>query len=105
MKDANTLCVDGDDIRVYSSEKPEDLPWAEEGKLTWCSNVQARLAHVKTLCVILHAGAKRVLFSHPADAESDVDRTIVYGVNHETLNAQMIVSCRMHPVPLTRLCR
>ncbi|GIR69966.1 MAG: hypothetical protein CM15mP74_12170 [Halieaceae bacterium] len=37
----------------------------------------------------LHSGAGRVLFSHPA--ESDVDATIVYGVNTETLSADMDV--------------
>ncbi|MCH1609945.1 MAG: hypothetical protein L7S53_01415 [Luminiphilus sp.] len=35
----------------------------------------------------LHSGAGRVLFSHPA--ESDVDATIVYGVNTETLSGDM----------------
>lgn len=37
------------------------------------------------------AGAKKVLFSHPGAA--DLDNTIIYGVNHETLTAeQRIVS-------------
>jgi D-erythrose 4-phosphate dehydrogenase len=35
----------------------------------------------------LQAGAARVLFSHPA--ESDVDATIVYGINHASLDASM----------------
>ncbi|MGO2343914.1 erythrose-4-phosphate dehydrogenase [Vibrio litoralis] len=33
----------------------------------------------------IQAGAKRVLFSHPGG--NDVDNTIIYGVNHETLTA------------------
>ena len=37
----------------------------------------------------LHAGAGRVLFSHPA--ESDVDATIVFGVNDQALTADMDV--------------
>ena len=37
----------------------------------------------------LHAGASRVLFSQPA--ESDVDETIVYGVNSDSLSAGMTV--------------
>ncbi|MCF7353912.1 erythrose-4-phosphate dehydrogenase [Vibrio sp. CK2-1] len=34
----------------------------------------------------IQAGAKRVLFSHPGG--NDVDNTIIYGVNHETLTAE-----------------
>lgn len=34
----------------------------------------------------IQAGAKKVLFSHPG--ASDVDNTIIYGVNHETLQAK-----------------
>ena len=34
----------------------------------------------------LEAGARRVLFSQPA--ESDVDATLVYGINHEQLSAE-----------------
>ena len=37
----------------------------------------------------LQAGASRVLFSQPA--ESDVDETIVYGVNSDSLSAEMTV--------------
>jgi glyceraldehyde-3-phosphate dehydrogenase type I len=40
----------------------------------------------------LHSGAKRVLFSQPA--ESDVDATIVYGCNHQQLTgSEKIISC------------
>ena len=35
----------------------------------------------------LTAGAKKVLFSHPADA--DIDATIIYGINHDSLTAAM----------------
>jgi erythrose-4-phosphate dehydrogenase len=35
----------------------------------------------------LHAGARRVLFSQPAEA--DVDATVVFGINHEVLTAEM----------------
>lgn len=35
-----------------------------------------------------HSGAKRVLLSQPAAAATDVDATIVYGVNHELLTPQ-----------------
>ncbi|HBV77279.1 MULTISPECIES: erythrose-4-phosphate dehydrogenase [Vibrio] len=34
----------------------------------------------------IQAGAKRVLFSHPG--ANDVDNTVIYGVNHETLTAE-----------------
>jgi D-erythrose 4-phosphate dehydrogenase len=37
----------------------------------------------------LQAGARRVLFSQPAEA--DVDATVVYGINHEVLTARMSI--------------
>ena len=86
VKDAQTLCVDGDDIRVYSSEKPEDLPWNEE-RIDVVLECTGAFGAREDAMRHIAAGAKRVLFSHPADAESDVDRTVVYGVNHQTLTA------------------
>ena len=37
----------------------------------------------------LSSGAKKVLFSQPA--ESDVDATLVYGINHEDLDPQATI--------------
>jgi len=86
VKYAQTLCVDGDVIRVYSSDKPENLAWKEE-QIDVVLECTGAFGAREDAMRHIDAGAKRVLFSHPADAESDVDRTVVYGVNHEALNA------------------
>lgn len=86
----NALCVMGDRIQVLRHENLADLPWQSLNvdMVFECTGVYGRRidaeAHLK-------AGAKRVLFSQPADA--DVDLTVVYGVNHEALSdTQTIVS-------------
>lgn len=76
------LKVAGDNIRVYRKESIDELPWQEEKVdiVLECTGVYSTraeaLRHIK-------AGAGKVLFSQPA--EQDVDKTVVYGVNHETL--------------------
>ena len=86
----NALGVMGDRIQVLRHENLADLPWQSLNvdMVFECTGVYGRRidaeAHLK-------AGAKRVLFSQPADA--DVDLTVVYGVNHEALSdTQTIVS-------------
>ena len=78
------LRVAEDSISIYRHEQLASLPWSQDqvDLVLECTGVhKTRLsakAHIET-------GAKRVLFSHPA--EVDVDKTIVYGVNHESLTA------------------
>ena len=69
-------------ISFYSEKNPDNLPWKKDkvDVVLECSGVftskeKANL-HIK-------AGAKKVIISAPAN---DVDRTIVQGVNNETLN-------------------
>ena len=79
---ADGLCVNGDTIRVTHETALENLPWQalDIDLVLECSGVfldrAAGEQHLKQ-------GAKRVLFSHPA--EPDVDATIVYGINHQLL--------------------
>ncbi|EGQ8018869.1 erythrose-4-phosphate dehydrogenase [Vibrio alginolyticus] len=71
-----------DSIRILHLSEIELLPWRdlEVDIVLDCTGVfgsQADgLAHIE-------AGAKKVLFSHPG--ANDLDNTIIYGVNHETL--------------------
>jgi len=78
------LRINGDDIRVTHQSTLDDLPWKELDidLVLECSGVFSdRIAAQKHL----DRGAKRVLFSQPAEA--DVDATIVYGINHEQIKA------------------
>ncbi len=74
-----------DSIRILHLSEINLLPWRdlEVDLVLDCTGVfgcQADgLEHIK-------AGAKKVLFSHPG--ASDLDNTIIYGVNHETLKAE-----------------
>ena len=81
--DDDYLVVNGDKIRMLSDRKPARLPWAELGVdvVLECTGVFTDGEKAKTH---LEAGAKRVLISAPG---TNVDRTIVMGVNDHELSA------------------
>ena len=84
------LSINGDPIAILHSEHIDQLPWGELSidVVLECSGAFSDRA---TAQKHIDAGAKRVLFSQPA--ESDVDATIVYGINHQLLNgSETIVS-------------
>jgi len=75
------------DIEVTSIRNLEDQNWADNKVdiVLECTGIfTAREAAAKHLA----AGAKRVLISAPG---KEVDNTIVYGVNHDTLTADQVV--------------
>ncbi len=78
----NFMTVNGDPIQVLSERSPESLPWKalNVDVVFECTGIftnrEAASAHLK-------AGAKKVIISAPG---SDVDATVVYGVNHSVLN-------------------
>ncbi|TGN40364.1 type I glyceraldehyde-3-phosphate dehydrogenase [Marinobacter confluentis] len=80
--EGDSLLVNGDRIRVLRHSDPAELPWDELGVdlVLECSGAFSDRATAEQH---LTSGAKRLLFSQPA--ESDVDRTVVYGVNHDQL--------------------
>ena len=76
--------VDGHQIRIYAEKDANNCPWGELGvdvvlECTgfYCSKDKSQ-AHI-------NAGAKKVVISAPAGKDL---KTIVYGVNHETLTAE-----------------
>ncbi len=85
--EGNHMIVNGDKIRVCSERDPGKLPWGELGVdvVHECTGIFTSKdkagAHLK-------AGAKKVIISAPG---TDVDATVVYGVNHKTLKASHTV--------------
>jgi len=82
------LVVNGDHIKVLANRDPAKLPWGELGVdvVLECTGFFTSKAKASAH---LAGGAKKVIISAPGG--SDVDATIVYGVNHETLKAGMTV--------------
>lgn len=77
------LCIEADRIEMLSCRSLDDLPWRAMNidMVFECTGAfTSRNAAAKHL----DAGAKRVLISAPGEG---VDLTVVYGVNHEQLNA------------------
>ncbi len=80
----NQLIIDGDKVALTHIDNLNSLPWKQQAvdivlDCTGKYGSQADgLAHISQ-------GAKKVLFSHPAS--HDIDATIIYGINHHSLNA------------------
>ncbi|MGF2733810.1 type I glyceraldehyde-3-phosphate dehydrogenase [Marinobacter sp. DUT-1] len=83
--EGDDLVVNGDRIRVLQHPDPADLPWRllDVDLVLECSGSFSDRA---TAQKHIDAGAQRLLFSQPA--ESDVDRTVVFGVNDAELTGE-----------------
>lgn len=77
----DTIDVGRGPIAVTAIRNPADLPWADVDIVMECTGIFS--AKEKAL-VHLENGASRVLVSAPS---AGADKTIVYGVNHDTLDA------------------
>ncbi|KAG0319024.1 hypothetical protein BGZ97_002886 [Linnemannia gamsii] len=86
--DGENLIVNGDRIRVLANRNPAALPWGELGVdvvlecTGFFTSKEKASAH-------LQGGAKKVIISAPGG--KDMDATIVYGVNHQTLKKEHTV--------------
>lgn len=86
--DGDALLINGQRLRVSNSSAISALPWRELGVdlVLECTGAFTDRATAEQH---LQQGAQRVLFSQPAEA--DVDATIVYGVNHDSLRPEHTV--------------
>jgi glyceraldehyde 3-phosphate dehydrogenase len=86
--DGDSIVVNGDRMKVLAERNPAALPWKQLGVdvVLECTGLfrtkEKASAH-------LDAGARKVIISAPGG--KDVDATIVYGVNHDVLDADCTV--------------
>lgn len=83
LESAERLRVNGQAVQVLSHRGIEGLPWSalDVDLVLECSGCFSDRATAEQH---LAAGARRLLFSQPA--QSDVDATIVFGINDQTLH-------------------
>jgi len=79
----DSIDVGGGPIKVTAERDPAKLPWGELGVdvALECTGIFAKR---EAAAKHLEAGARKVLISAPA---GDADMTVVYGVNHDKLEA------------------
>ena len=86
--DGDSMVVNGDRIKVLANRDPSQLPWGTLGvdvvleSTGFFTTKEKASAHIR-------GGAKKVIISAPGG--KDVDATVVYGVNHETLKSSHTV--------------
>ena len=86
--DGDSLVVNGEQIRVLAERDPARLPWGQLGVdyVLECTGLFASKAKASAH---IAGGAKKVVISAPGG--EDVDATVVYGVNHQTLTSRHTV--------------
>lgn len=87
--DEQELRVDGDAIVLLNHSRIDKLPWKELG-VDVVLECTGSFSDRATAEQHLRLGAKKVLFSQPAQA--DVDKTVVYGINHRELSASHLIA-------------
>lgn len=86
--DGDYLIVNGDKIRVLSERDPSKLPWGELG-VNVVHESTGFFTSKEKASKHIDGGANKVIISAPGS--KDVDGTIVYGVNHDTLTSSHTV--------------
>ena len=81
------LVINGDRIKVFAERDPSKLPWAELG-VDLVMECTGFFRSRETAGAHITAGARKVIVSAPGQ---NVDNTIVYGVNHDSLKSSDVV--------------
>lgn len=87
VTEGDNLIINGHSIKVFAERDPANLPW-KDLDIDICFECTGIFTSKEKAKVHLEAGAKRVLVSAPSDG---ADKTIVYGVNHNTLTQDDLV--------------
>ncbi|MEI6174151.1 MAG: type I glyceraldehyde-3-phosphate dehydrogenase [Bacteroidota bacterium] len=86
--EGDSMIVNGKKFKVMAEKDPANLPWGALGVdiVVECTGIfRTREKMTKHIT----AGAKKVLLSVPSDNKTDVDATIVLGVNDNTMTSEM----------------
>ncbi|WP_412555714.1 type I glyceraldehyde-3-phosphate dehydrogenase [Shimia sp. MIT1388] len=83
--DGDVMKVADQEIRLTAIRDPQDLPWSDVDVAYECTGIFTAKDKAELL---LESGAKRVLVSAPG---ANADKTIVFGVNDDTLTADDII--------------
>jgi len=78
------LLIDGAAISVSHATSPNEVDW-NGLDIDLMVEASGRYKYRHQLEAFLAAGCPRLLLSHPGHGTEDVDRTIVFGMNHESL--------------------
>ena len=81
------LVINGDRVKVFAERDPSKLPWAELG-VDLVMECTGFFRSRETAGAHITAGAKKVIVSAPGQ---NVDNTVVYGVNHDSLKSSDLV--------------
>jgi glyceraldehyde 3-phosphate dehydrogenase len=81
--EGHKMLIDGHEIQVISERDPIRLPW-KELQVDLVFECTGHFTRREAAALHLQAGAKKVLISAPG---TEVDATIVFGVNHQSLKA------------------
>ena len=84
----HSLSINGDSIEILHQQHLDQLPWRDMG-IDLVLECSGSFSDRETAEMHLSSGAKRVLFSQPA--EPTVDATIVYGINQHLLSAEQTI--------------
>jgi glyceraldehyde 3-phosphate dehydrogenase/D-erythrose 4-phosphate dehydrogenase len=83
-KHGDGLLIDNSQISISHATLPQNVDWKALGidLMVECSG---QYGQRNELDAFLSAGVSRLLLSHPGHSAGDVDATVIYGINHDTL--------------------